>query len=161
MGCRPPKQQSTKLWNQILRDLQIHHPPHHDGVYFFLKPQAMEVLSPIPCVFWLTYLGHNQCARMPSNQSTDHPCCRTRFGTGRRTCITTKPSKAWCMLLHEEPHAMGVLTPICHALWVHSQGLTSLGYNQYTRILFIHTSEHQSCGTISCENQYKNTKLSS
>ena len=38
---------------------------------------------------------------------------------------------------------MDVLAPIPYVLWVHGQGLTSLGHNQYTmRILFIQVSEY-------------------
>ena len=40
-----------------------------------------------------------------------------------------------------------ILPPIPYNLWVHGQGLTSLGHNQYTRILFIQASVHPSCGT--------------
>ena len=48
-----------------------------------------------------------------------------------------------------------------HSIWVNGQCLTSLGHNQCTRILFINISEHQSCGTIFCENHCKTTKPSS
>ena len=79
---------------------------------------------------------------------------------GRRACITTKPSTAWCILLHDKPHAMDVLPPIPDVLQVHGQGLTSMGHTQYTRILFIQASEHPSCETRFGEN-CKTTKPSS
>ena len=47
---------------------------------------------------------------------------------------------------------MDILSPIWHVLWVHVQGLTSLGNNQYTRIMFIQSSEYPSCGTRFDEN---------
>ena len=95
---------------------------------------------------------------MASNQATDYPSCGTRFG--RRTCITTNASPAWCMLLHEEPQAVNVLPPILHILCVHGQHLTSLGHIQYTSLLFIQSSEHTSSGTQFGEN-CKTTKPSS
>ena len=64
------------------------------------------------------------------------------------------------MLVQKEPHAMDGLPHIWHVLWVHGWGLTSLGHNQYTRILFINTSEHPSGGTRFGEN-CKTTKPSS
>ena len=95
------------------------------------------VESHIPHALWvhgqdLTSLGHNQCAGMPYSQSRDHnrPSCGTRFG--KRTCITTMPSPAWCILLHGKPYAMDVLPPISHVLWVHGQDMTTMGHNQYT-----------------------------
>ena len=66
--------------------------------------------------------------------------------------ITIRPSPAWCMLLHEEPQAIDGLPHNSHVLWVHGQGLTSLGRNQYNRMLFIETSEHPSCETRFGEN---------
>ena len=54
------------------------------------------------------------------SKPTEHPSCGTRFG---EKCSTTLPSSGWCILLHEEQHAMDVLLPIPHILWVHVQGL--------------------------------------
>ena len=39
-----------------------------------------------------------------------------------------------------------------HVLWVHVQGLTHLKHNQYTGMLSIQATEHQSCGTRFGEN---------
>ena len=50
--------------------------------------------------------------------------------------------------------------PIPCVLWVHVQGMTHLGHNQYTGILFIRALEHSSCGTRSGKN-CKISKLSS
>ena len=52
-----------------------------------------------------------------------------------------------------------MLIPIPHILCVHGQGLTSLGHNQYTRILFIQASVYPSYGTKSSED-CKTTKPS-
>ena len=38
-----------------------------------------------------------------------------------RTEKTTIPSTGWCMLLHEEQHAMDELPLIPHVLWLHEQ----------------------------------------
>ena len=65
------------------------------------------------------------------------------------------------MLLYEEPHAdIDVLPPIPHILLVHGHDLASLGYNQYTMIMFIQASAHPSSGTRYDEN-CKTTKPSS
>ena len=57
---------------------------------------------------------------------------------------------------------MYVLPFISHILWMHVEGLTILGHNQYTsaRILFIQASDHPSFGTRFGEN-CKITKPSS
>ena len=55
--------------------------------------------------------------------------------------------------------AVEVLLFTAYVLWVHMQGLTSLGYNQYTRILFIPASMYPDCGPIFGEN-WKTTKPS-
>ena len=64
------------------------------------------------------------------------------------------------ILLGGKPQAMDVLPPIPHVLWVHKQGLTIMGHNQYTGILIIQASEHPSSGAKFGGN-CKNTKPSS
>ena len=54
---------------------------------------------------------------------------------------------------HAEPHAMDVLSPIQYVSWVHGQGLTSLGCNQYTVMSSIQLTEYPSCGTRFWENR--------
>ena len=49
------------------------------------------------------------------------------------------------MLLGEEPYAMDGLPSIPHVLWVHTEGLTSLGHTQYTGVLSIQASEYPRC----------------
>ena len=51
------------------------------------------------------------------------------------------------MLYHEGRQAMDVFPSIPHVFIVFGQGLTSMGPNQYTRILFIQASKYSSCGT--------------
>ena len=97
----------------------------------------------------LAGLGHNQYTRYLFIQASEHPICGARFG---ENCKTTKPSSGWYILVHEEQYAMDRLPNIPHILWVHGQGLTSLGHSQYTRIMFIQASEHPSGGTGFGEN---------
>ena len=114
------------------------------------KQWAMDGLWCIPCVSWvhvgqgMTRLKPNQYTGVVSIQASEYPSCGTRFG---ENCKTVMTSSDWCMLLHDEQHAMNGLSPIPHVLWVHGQTLTSMGHNQYTRVLFIHTLEHPRCGT--------------
>ena len=103
------------------------------------EPHTMNTLPLISHVLLvhdqgLTRLGHDQYTSIMFIQATEHPSCGIRFG---ENCKTTKPSLGWYILLGEEPHAMYVLPPIPHVLWVHDQGLTSLGHDQYTSILII------------------------
>ena len=62
------------------------------------------------------------------------------------------PSSGWCMLLHKEQHAMGVLVSIPYILWVYGQGITSLKHNQSTWVLSIQPLGHPSCGARFGEN---------
>ena len=75
-------------------------------------------------------------------------------------CRTTKSSLGWCVLFGGEPHDVYVLPLIPHVIWVHVQGLTSLGPNQYTGVVSIQAWEHPICETRFGQN-YKTTKPSS
>ena len=127
------------------------------------EPHAVDVLPPIPhvlCVYGQgpTSLGHNQYTVILSFQALEHPsCCGTRFG---ETCKTTKLSSGWYMLYHEEPHVMDMLQAMLHILWVHGQGPTSMGPNQYTRILSIQASKHPRCCGTRFDENCKTTNLS-
>ena len=92
----------------------------------------------------ITSPKYNQYTEMSSIQAKENPRCGTRFG---QNCKTLMPYSGWCMLLYEEQQVVDMLPPIPHMLWVHGQGLTSLGHIQYTRILAIKASEQPSCGT--------------
>ena len=46
-----------------------------------------------------------------------------------------------------KPHVMDMLPPIPYVLWVHGQGLTSLGHNQCTEMLSNPAIYHPDCRT--------------
>ena len=122
----------------------------------------MDGLPNISYVLWvhgqgITSLRPNHTHGCCPSKPTEHPSCGARFV---ENCKTTMPSWGWCILLHEEPHAMDVLPPIPHSLWVHGQGLTTLGHNQYIINLFIQASDNPNDGTRFGEN-CKTTKTSS
>ena len=100
--------------------------------------QTMCVLSPIPHILWVHGLGLKRLGTSNRNtgvlfiQASEHLRYGTKFG---ENCRTTMPSLGWCMMLHEEPHVMDMLSPVRNVVWVHGQGLTSLGHNAYIRIL--------------------------
>ena len=121
---------------------------------------AMDVLPSIPYILWvhgqgMTSLKHNQYTGVLSIQPlgthavgpdlvrTAKQPCHPQGGV----CCYTKNNMPW---IFSHPFL----------LWVHGQGLTSLGHNQYTVILFIQIPEHPSCGTRFGEN-CKNTMPSS
>ena len=75
LKCRPPKQHITQAVGPYFAGSAK--PPwhYHDGVYCYIKPPSMDVLSPIPHVLWMhgkgvITLDHNQYNRMPSIQAT-------------------------------------------------------------------------------------------
>jgi hypothetical protein len=114
------------------------------------EPHAMGGLPSVPYLLYvhgqgLTSLEHNQYTGVLFVQVSEHPTrCGIRFG---ENCKITMSSSVWIMLLHKEPHTMDILPLISRVIWVHVQGLNSLGHNQYTSILFIQASEHPSSGT--------------
>ena len=113
------------------------------------ESQAIDVLPYIQHALWvpgqgITSLEHNQSTGILFLKATEHPSYGIRLA---ENCKTTRPSSGLSMLLWVEQQAMYVLPPIPHILWVYRQGLTSLGHNQYTRILIIQASKHPSCGT--------------
>ena len=103
------------------------------------EPYFMDGLPHIPYVLWvhmqdLTSLGHNQYTGVLSIKALEHPSCGTRFD---ENCKTTKPSLGLSMMLGEEPHAMDGLPRVPYVLWVHMQGLTSMGHSQCTGMLSV------------------------
>ena len=77
-------------------------------------------------------------------KALEHPSCGNQFCKKYRS---TKSSSGWWILLGEDPQVKDILSLIPHIVWIHGQGLTSLGHNQYIGILFIQVSEYQSCVT--------------
>ena len=79
------------------------------------EPDAMNVLPSIQYILWvhvqgLASLGHNQYIGVLSIQAHKAPIsCGTRFD---ENCKTTNSCSSWCLLLHEEQHAMDMLPPI-------------------------------------------------
>ena len=141
----------------------------------------MDVLSPIPYVLWvhgqgLTSLGHVHCTWMPSNQAIDHASCGTTSDSWQEdmynhqailvmVCVVTwwktchgcaGPPISHILWVHgqgitsmgccEEPHAMDMLPIIPSVLWVHGQGLTILKHSQYTGVLSIQPLGTQTVG---------------
>ena len=51
--------------------------------------------------------------------------------------------------LHEEQHIMDGLPPIPHVMWMHAQGMASLGYDKYSKILSIQAESTQAVGSDS------------
>ena len=84
----------------------------------------------------MTSLGHNQYTMIMFMfiRASEHPSCGIReFGENYKS---TKPSSGWCILLGEEPHVMDMVPLIPHVLWLYGKGLTSMGDNEYTVIVF-------------------------
>ena len=111
---------------------------------------------PIPHVLLVhaqgqTSLGHNQYTGILLITTSEHQNCGTRFGNGKN-CKTIRPSSGWCMLLHEGPQAIDVLSHIPHILQDHIQSLAGLWHNQCNGIPFIYASEYTIYVTRSDEN---------
>ena len=73
---------------------------------------VMGMLPPTPLYVYvqgLTSLGHNQYTTVLFIKASEHPRCGTRFS---ENCKSTMPSSGWCMMLHDEPWAMDMVSCI-------------------------------------------------
>ena len=84
----------------------------------------------------LTIMGHNLYTGILSIQASDHPILWYQI----RWELQNHHAIHRVVYIGEEPHAMDMLSLIPHVLLVHGQGMTSLGQNQYTVIMFIQVS---------------------
>ena len=126
-------------------------------------PHAMNVLPLTPHILWVHLQG------LTSLEDSKY--------TGMLSAQTHQEPKLWHQIWWEPQNNNAILrllyvvtlrtackervTNHSTILWVHEQGLASLGCNQYNSILlFIWASEHPSCDTILCEN-CKTTRPSS
>ena len=102
----------------------------------------MDVFQHIPHILWVHMQGLtsldiiNTLECCPSKQLITK--LQTRLG---EDCKNTKQSLGWCTLCYDKPQAIDVFPHIPNFFWVHVQGLTIIGYNQYT---WFHPSKPQS-----------------